>query len=254
MSKEKQDRFMTTLEVIHSMEEALKHRKALSVVRVGDGENICLAQYKVWPIKKILTTRWARLSRRTNWKGVRLPNVKLRDQLVVSINRADIVGIPYRRDKEILAKQKYLRPLTDRCFERYGIQPKRYCHTFVNRHMVEYEDFWNMLSGKKIAIISRWAGPFKKLVDKKYGNINISVVKTLRLDRYEDIPKVIKKMESVDCDLVFISAGVNACIVAERLASEQGRIAIDFGKSAIFMLKGNRKVRAWKPKERSKQT
>jgi hypothetical protein len=239
---------LTTFEVIDEIRKAMDEKKPLSVVRVGDGENICLTQYKVWPIHKTLSTRWAILSRRSNRKGVRLPNVKLRDQLIAAIKKADIVGIPYHKDKEILAKHQYLRPLTDTCFKKFNIHPKKLCHTFVNRHMVEHSEFWEMLKGKKAVVISRWAKDFKKLVDKRYDEFNIEIVKSIRMDRYEEIPKVLHKMESVDCDIVFISAGVNAVILAQKLAYEQGRIAIDFGKSAVFMVKGDRKVLPYDPK------
>lgn len=250
MEKNEQSNWLTTLEVIEEIKKSLDGKKPLSVVRVGDGENICLSQYKVWPIRKTLSTRWAKLSRTTNWKGVRLPNVRLRDQLVKSIKKASIVGIPYRADKEILAeKQEHLRSLTDACFKRFHIQPQKLCHTFVNRHMVEYPQFWQMLKGKRVVVISRWANDFKKLIGKRYKRLDIEIVKTIRMDRFGDIPKVLHKMKSVDCDIVFISAGVNAVILAQKLADKQGRIAIDFGKSAIFMVKGNRKVKPWKPKE-----
>lgn len=243
-----QQRMLTTRQVIARVAKALEEKRPLSVVRVGDGENICLAQYKVWPIRKTLDTRWARLSRRTGWKGVRLPNVALRDQLIQSIKRADIVGIPYEDDNEILAKRHTLRPLTDRCFRRYRIRPKAVCHTFVNRHMVEYEEFWEMLRGKRAVVISRWAGNLKRWVGKKYNEFDIDFAKLIRIDRFEEIPKVMRKMKGVECDIVLISAGVNAVILAERLAREQGRVAIDFGKSAVFMVKGDPKVRPWRPR------
>ncbi|HZG79046.1 MAG TPA: GT-D fold domain-containing glycosyltransferase, partial [Paenibacillus sp.] len=248
MDEPKREAMLSTEEVIERIRQAMADRKPLSVVRVGDGENICLAQYKVWSIRKTLGTRWAKLSRTTNWKGVRLPNVALRDQLIASIKKADIVGIPYENDQEILAKQHTLRPLTDRCFRRYKIRPKAVCHTFVNRHMVEYESFWEMLRGKRAVVVSRWAGSLKRWVGKKYNDFDIDFVKLIRIDRFEEIPKVLKKMERVDCDIVLISAGVNAVILADRLAREQGRIAIDFGKSAVFMVKGDRKVRPWRPR------
>ncbi|HZG56433.1 GT-D fold domain-containing glycosyltransferase [Paenibacillus sp.] len=248
MEEPKPQRMLTTLEVIRRIAKALEEKRPLSVVRVGDGENICLAQYKVWSIRKTLNTRWGKLSRRTNWKGVRLPNVELRDRLIASIKRADIVGIPYENDKEILAKPYTLRPLTDRCFRRYNIRPKAVCHTFVNRHMVEYEEFWEMLRGKKAVVISRWAGNLKRWVGKKYNDFDIDFTKLIRIDRYEEISKVVERMKGVECDIVLISAGVNAVILAERLAREQGRVAIDFGKSAVFMVKGDRKVRPWRPR------
>lgn len=258
MDEQREENWLTTRDVIHRIREALESKQPLSVVRVGDGENLCLAQSKVWPIRRVLSTRWAKLSRTTNWKGVRLPNLLLRDQLIRSIKKADIVGIPYENDTEILAKAKHLRPLTDRCFRKYGIRPKQLCHTFVNRHMVEYEEFWEMLRGKRVVVISRWARQFKNLVRKKYDELDINFVKLIRIDRFADISRVMDKCKSVECDIVFISAGVNAVILAQRLAEEQGRIAIDFGKSAVFMVSGNRKVRPWKPERQeahiSKQT
>ncbi|AOZ91958.1 GT-D fold domain-containing glycosyltransferase [Paenibacillus crassostreae] len=248
MGNPKEENWLTTLEVIAEIEMALNKKTPLSVVRVGDGENITLSQYKVWPIRKTLSTRWARISRTTHWKGVSLPNVRIRDRLITAIKKADIVGIPYYKDKEILAEQQYLRPLTDVCFKRYDIHPKRLCHTFVNRHMVEHQQFWEMLKGKRVVVISRWANEFKKLVVKSYDEFDIDIVKTISIHRYEQIPKVLFKMKSIDCDIVFISAGVNAVILAQKLAEEQGRIAIDFGKSAIFMVNRNRKVNPWEPK------
>jgi len=248
MDEPKREAWLSTEQVIERIRQAMDEKRPLSVVRVGDGENICLAQYKVWSIRKTLSTRWAKLSRTTNWKGVRLPNVALRNQLIASIKRADVVGIPYENDAEILAKQYTLRPLTDRCFRRYEIRPKALCHTFVNRHMVEHRAFWEMLRGKKAVVISRWAGDLKRWVGKKYDEFDIEFTKLIRIDRFEEIPKVMRKMESVECDIVLISAGVNAVILAERLAREQGRVAIDFGKSAVFMVKGVRKVRPWKPR------
>ncbi|NHN30197.1 GT-D fold domain-containing protein [Paenibacillus agricola] len=245
---EQDKKWLTTLDVIDEVRKAMEANRPLSVVRVGDGENICLAQYKVWSIRRVLSTRWAKLSRSTNRKGVRLPNVELRDRLIKSIKKADIVGIPYSKDMEILAEhQQHLRRLTDACFQRFDIVPEKLCHTFINRHMVEKQEFWELLNGKRVVIISRWADRFKKLVGTKYRGFDIEVVRTIRIDRYNEIPKVLRQMESVKCDIVFISAGVNAVILAQKLAEKQGRIAIDFGKSAVFMVTGNRKVKPWNP-------
>ncbi|MNI25358.1 hypothetical protein D3C73_790060 [compost metagenome] len=252
MDTQKREDWCTTLDVIDEIEKALAEKKPLSIVRVGDGENICLTQYKLWPIRTTLSTRWARLSRSTNWKGVRLPNIELRDQLIKAIKKADIVGIPYHNDKEILAEQKYLRPLTDACFNAFDIKPKKLCHTFVNRHMVEHQKFWEMLKGKKVVVISRWAKDFKKLVGDMYVKYDIEMVKSIRIDHFKEIPQVIRKMESLECDIVFISAGVNAVILAQKLAEKQGRIAIDFGKSAVFMVTKDKKVKPWNPQNLKK--
>src|SRR5690606_22682420 len=93
----------------------------------------------------------------------------------------------------------------------------------------------------------------KKWIGTKYNDFDINFTKLIRIDRFEEIPKVLRKMERVECDIVLISAGVNAVILAERLASEQGRVAVDFGKSAVFMVKGNRKVRPWRLRTNSER-
>lgn len=239
--------WLSTLEVICKIKDALDEKKPLSIVRVGDGENICLTQYKVWPIKRTLATRWAKLSRRSDQKGVRLPNKELLKKLVKSLKRADIVGIPYYNDPEIHADQMYLRTLTDEVFEKHDIRPNLLCHTFVNRHMVEYPEFWGMLRGKRVAFISRWGKDFRKLVNNQYSELDIQFVKVIRMKNFKKIPKVIRQMEKVNCDIVFISAGVNAVILAQKLAEEQNRVAIDFGKAAAFMLTGDSRVKPWKP-------
>ncbi|MNW22060.1 hypothetical protein D3C71_2233230 [compost metagenome] len=51
---------------------------------------------------------------------------------------------------------------------------------------------------------------------------------------------------------MFISAGVNAVILAQKLAEKQGRIAIDFGKSAVFMVTKDKKVKPWNPQNLKK--
>ncbi|MDQ1912285.1 GT-D fold domain-containing glycosyltransferase [Paenibacillus sp. GD4] len=253
MSRRKPKKWLKTVEVIARIKAAMEEKRPFSLVRVGDGENLCLAQYKIWPIRKVLATRWAQLSRTTNLKGVRLPNTRLRDQMIAAIKKADLVGIPHKQNKEILAKQSHLRPLTDACFAKYNIKPKDLCHTFVNRHMVEYQEFWEMLRGKKVVFISRWAKDFKKLVNEKYNVYDIKFIKAIKMSHYQEIPKVMAQMKSVQCDIVLISAGVNAVILAQKLAEEQGRVAIDFGKSAIFMITRDPKVKPFDPKEQSQE-
>ena len=145
-------------------------KKPFSLVRVGDGENIVLAQKGVWSIQKVLRTSWARKSRKTNKKGVKLPNIRLRNQMIRALRRASLVAIPHRHDNEIKADEKYLRPLTEKAFSRYKINPTHVCHTFINRHLPEKKEFWNMLRGKKVILISKWANQFNRYVEKNYPN------------------------------------------------------------------------------------
>lgn len=247
MNRVSNRKMLPTDQVIKLISRAVREKKPFCLVRVGDGENIVMAQSHVIPIEKIVRTRWGQLSRETNSKGIRLPNVEARDQIIKSLKRADIVGIPYYNDKEIQAPQKYLRNLTETCFKVHKIVPKQICHTFVNRHMVEKQKFWEMLRGRKVALITKWANSFAKLIAKEYGDFNIQIVAKIPLSKYEEIEETVRKMKDVQCDLILISAGVNSVILADLLARKQGRVAIDFGKSAMFMINRNRKrVRPWR--------
>ncbi|GAX92003.1 GT-D fold domain-containing glycosyltransferase [Effusibacillus lacus] len=238
---------LKTEEVIEIIDQAIRAKKPFSLVRVGDGENLVLAQQHVMPIKRVIRTRWGRRSRTTKTKGIRLPNTTARDRMIEAIKRADLVGIPDYNDGELKAPQKYLRPLTNKCFKAYGIRPKRVCHTLVNRHLVEKKSFWEMLRGRKVALISKWADSFADLVNKQYPEFNIKIVKRISFSQYNQIKDTVRRMKNVECDIVLISAGVNAVILAEKLAREQKRVAIDFGKSAMFMVQNNTdRLQPWK--------
>ncbi|WP_018131686.1 GT-D fold domain-containing protein [Effusibacillus pohliae] len=237
---------LSTEQVIQFIDQAVCKKVPFCLVRVGDGENIVLAQRFVMPINRVLKTRWGRLSQKTNRKGIRLPNERARDQMIEALKRADLVGIPHYEERELLAPQKYLRPLTDQCFKKYGIRPQFVCHTLVNRHLVEKKSFWEMLQGRRVAVISKWADPFAKLVEKEYGDFDIQIVARIPFSHYDQIDQTVREMKRVKCDIVLISAGVNAVILAEKLAREQGRVAIDFGKSAMFMVKRNARIRPWR--------
>ena len=223
-------------------------KKPFSLVRVGDGENIVLAQKGVWSIQKVLRTSWARKSRKTNKKGVKLPNIRLRNQMIRALRRASIVAIPHRHDKEIKADEKYLRPLTEKAFSRYKINPTCVCHTFINRHLPEKKEFWNMLRGKKVILISKWANQFNRYVEKNYPNHRIRIV-PVRFSNYRQMKWILRKVEPIKADIVLVSAGVNAVILVEKLARTQNRVALDFGKSPMLILKKDRRVHPWKPKK-----
>ncbi|MFC4768595.1 GT-D fold domain-containing glycosyltransferase [Effusibacillus consociatus] len=240
-------RMLNTEEVIEKIDHAIRSKQPFCLVRVGDGENLVLAQEKVMPIDQVIRTRWGRRSRETKSKGISLPNLKARDKMIRAIKQADLVGIPYYKDRELRAPQIYLRSLTNKCFKTYGIRPKQVCHTLVNRHLVEKQSFWQMLRGRRVTVISKWADSFAKLVEKEYADFQIQFVAKIPFSHYDQIEQTVRRMEKVDCDIVLISTGVNAVILAEKLARRQGRVAIDFGKSAMFMIQRKKdRVRPWK--------
>ncbi len=246
MGKIKKRPFLSNHEVLSIIEQHMNEKKPLSLIRIGDGENIVLAQKRVWPIRKVLRTKWARESRRSNQKGVRLPNIRLRNKMIRALRRATIVAIPRKHDKEIQASQRVLRPLTEKCFKKYKIKPKRVCHTFINRHLPEKQAFWEMLRGKKVILISKWAKKFRKYVKRNYRNYNIKI-KPVRFSNFKQIKPVLRRVKRMKADLVLVSAGVSALILVDKLAHIQQRVAVDFGKSPMLILQKDRRVKPWKP-------
>ncbi|MEX2414556.1 MAG: GT-D fold domain-containing glycosyltransferase, partial [Paenibacillaceae bacterium] len=66
-------RYLLLPSVVRRIQYAIQHKRAFSLVRIGDGENIVLAQKTVWPLRKVLREPWAIRSNRGH-KGVNLPN------------------------------------------------------------------------------------------------------------------------------------------------------------------------------------
>lgn len=246
MARKKKRKFLSNDEVLSIIGKRLEKGKPFSLIRIGDGENICLAQKKVWSIKKVLRSEWAQNSRKSNVKGVKLPNLRLRDKMIRAIRRADIVGIPHKNEKEILANKKYLRSLTEKCFQKYKLDPPNICHTLVNRHLPEKKAFWDLLKDRNVMVISKWAKAFRKHVRKTYPSHNIKII-PVKFDNFSQIDKVLKKIKPIDADIVLVSAGVNALVLVDKLKRTQKRIAIDFGKSAMFMVKHKKRIHPWVP-------
>lgn len=247
MARIKNRKFLTHRKILSMITRRMKAKKPFSLVRVGDGENIVLAQKGIWSIKKVLRTGWARRSRKSNKKGVRLPNIKLRNQMIRALRRASVIGIPRQHEKEIKASKKYLRPLTEKAFKKYKIKPKQVCHTFINRHLPEDRAFWDMLKGKRVILISTWAHPFKNYVKKYYPKHRIRII-PIRFSNYRQMNKILKQVKPIKADIILVSAGVNAVVLVEKLARLQKRVAIDFGKSPMLILKRDRRIKPWKPK------
>ncbi|MCH1639026.1 GT-D fold domain-containing glycosyltransferase [Paenibacillus timonensis] len=94
--------YLETQDLLKRIEDAIENRKPFSLVRIGDGENLVMAQHHVWPLSKVLQERWAMKANRGE-KGVTLPNLPLRNAVVSSVKRATVVGILPAGDASINA-------------------------------------------------------------------------------------------------------------------------------------------------------
>lgn len=217
-------------EIISRLRTALAEKRPYSLVRIGDGENFVLSQDSVYTMEQTLQQLWVQEANKGR-KGVKLPNIPLRDQLVTAIREADIVGVLAQNDKVIRAHPNHKRVLTNRIFQHFGLQPKAVCNAIVNRELIHYQPFWQMLAeqGARVVPVSRWAGGTKqKLIRQPF---NLTIPFTLPFERnemMEDTLQVLEKRKD-EYDIVLASCGVNAVVLAHQVAARIGKIGVDFG-------------------------
>lgn len=229
--------YLETGDLLRHIEEAVKNRKPFSLVRIGDGENLVMSQHEVWPISKVLQERWAIKANRGE-KGVTLPNLPLRNAVVSSVRKASVVGILPAGDDTINAPDYLKRPLTDQVFAHYKLQPAKVCHAGVNRELARMKEFWSLLSGRRILVITREAQKIKERLREEPYKQNI--VHALSFNQWQDYRNTLKWVvdHKNSFDLALISCGVNAVVLAERTAALTGKVALDFGKANNIILKG----------------
>ncbi|WP_342554806.1 GT-D fold domain-containing glycosyltransferase [Paenibacillus sp. FSL R7-0652] len=229
--------YLEMQEVLDQLETALREQRPFSLVRVGDGENIVMSQETVWPMEQVLQERWA-VKANLGQKGLRLPNLKMRDEVASSLKRATIVGVLPRGDSMIKAPDYLKRPLTDMIFAHYGISPALTCHACVNRELVQVPRFWQMLAGKRVLLVTRELEELQAALIKEPYHLNL--VSSIPFDNYDQMDETLEWIQAHkdDFDVALFSCGVNAVILAERTAALTGKVAIDFGKANNMILKG----------------
>lgn len=238
---------LSELEVLRRIHKALREKKSFSLVRIGDGENIILAQGKFLTNQEIEDSYWVQQGRRTGGKGVDLPNLTLRNRMLAGIRQADIVGICRQQNDEVAAPTRFKRELTNKIFDYYRLQPPALCYVFCNRKMVAYRYFWKILHQYRTLLISKWADRYARLIKKKYASLPPQIVGTIDFQHYDQIPAVLKKAGKFDFDLALISAGVNAVILAPAIAKRYRKAAVDFGKTMMYTVRPNNRLRPWAP-------
>ncbi|MDQ0657875.1 GT-D fold domain-containing glycosyltransferase [Paenibacillus sp. W2I17] len=223
--------------VLDQLEAAVLEERPLSLVRVGDGENIVMSQETVWTTEQVLQERWA-IKANLGQKGLRLPNIQLRDEVAASLQRASIVGVLPRGDTTIKAPDYLKRPLTDMLFAHFGISPPLTCHACVNRELAQNPRFWQMLAGKRVLLVTRETQELRAaLVRDPY---HLDIVSALPFDSYDQMQETLEWIQTNQhtFDVALFSCGVNAVVLAERTAALAGKVAIDFGKANNIILKG----------------
>ena len=228
---------LTQAQVLQRIAHALKTKSPFSLVRVGDGENLVLAQETVWPLDAVLKEPWA-VKANEGKKGLRLPNLPLRDAVADALRKADIVGILPFGDKTIHAPDYLKRPLTERVFRHFRIVPKAVCHACVNRMLATDPMFWKTLAGRRLAVVTRHADAAKRIIEGRFRGVKVTLV--YPFNDYSQMEPALKTLTDGRnlYDIALISCGVNAVVLAQRTAERTGKVALDFGKALHIIAKG----------------
>lgn len=239
---------LSTLDVLSQVKNALKEKKPFSIVRIGDAENIIMAQRVIFSDAELAGLKWLNDPQyNTGERGVSLPNIEQRDRTVNAVHNASIVGICKKYHDELIADKSIKRELTDKLFDYYKFCPKKLCYVFVNRKIVSQRLFWELLHNYKVLLISRWAPLYWDLLKRTYQSLRPQIVGWIDITNYNQIDHVLDRAGEYDFDLALISAGTSAIILAPELAKRYGKVAIDFGHVMAFTLTKDPRVAPWKP-------
>ncbi|MFB4163991.1 GT-D fold domain-containing glycosyltransferase [Alteribacillus sp. JSM 102045] len=224
---------LTTEQVINRVKVSLEQKTPLTLVRIGDGENIILAQDSVWPLNRLYKETWVKQAQKGK-KGVSIPNIQLRDEMVKAIKKADIVGLLPENDQIIDAPDYLKRPLTEAVFKHFKINPETTCEATVMRECINNLKFWNLFKGKKVLVIYEHAKLWTSTLRKKYG---VNVTMAIPFTHYKQMSSCLDIIQKSahKFDVVLLACGVNSVVLAHEIVKRTGKIAIDFGKPAKFM-------------------
>ncbi|WP_110927979.1 GT-D fold domain-containing glycosyltransferase [Bacillus massiliglaciei] len=224
-------------EVIDLIQTALQEQKPFSLVRIGDGENLVLAQESIMSIPDILKEPWA-IKANNGQKGVRLPNASLKKLMIEAVQNASVVGVLPPNDTTIMAPSYLKRPLTDQIFNYHNIRPKYTCHACLNRELAKNPEFWDGLKGKRVLIIYQFAEQLKNILIKEPYNLDVTL--TIPFSYYGQMTETFRKIiDNKDkFDIALICCGVNAVVLAQKTTELSGKVAVDFGKASNILIKG----------------
>ncbi|MDQ0857339.1 GT-D fold domain-containing glycosyltransferase [Bacillus sp. V2I10] len=225
-------------EVIQLIGNALNEKEPFSLVRIGDGENLVMSQNTVMNIQDVLREPWV-IKANNGQKGVKLPNASLRDLMIEAIRKANVVGVLPQNDTIIQAPSHLKRDLTDKIFSYYKINPEYTCHACLNRELAKEPEFWKILKGKKILIIYQFADQLKNILQSEPYKLEITM--TIPFSHYNQMTDTLGKIKANkdEFDIALICCGVNAVVLAHKIAELTGKVGLDFGKASNILIKGS---------------
>lgn len=212
-------------EVGDQLLHAMNTHSPLSVVRLGDGELLTLAQESVMNEEQVRKEGYF-----LSYAGVHIPDLAARDQLVHAIRKATIVGIP-------ILRMANFQPFAFAVFKAHGIDYRQLKLTSSTINYSLYlEGFLSrILANRRVLIVGNTAPELSQVLSNR--GIHVAGV-VAPVNGIPDIPRVMNEISAHDYDIALVGAGIPAVIIVEQIASEHGKVAIDFGHLADSFIKG----------------
>ncbi|TBL78636.1 GT-D fold domain-containing glycosyltransferase [Paenibacillus thalictri] len=226
-----ESKMLSSGELMDKILEALRCKQPLSVVSVGATESFVMAQYTLMPEEEFMKHSEAVIANKGEksgflHRGVRFPNVQLRDEVVEAVRQADIIGY------NTLIRFKDAGRLTERVFNAYGIQPKYIYEAYLRRVIMfsQKDKFDQMLAGRKVLLIGSPAQQVRDTLNKTRKHaLGFEIVGTVAIDEYEDVPEAKNQIDRYEFDLCLLAAGTNALILSAYISKVHGKVAFDLG-------------------------
>jgi len=207
-------------EVYLCMKEALSKKKKFSLVRLGDGEALTLAQQKVMPVAEVAKRRFLR------YAGVVVPDLRGRDRLAFSIKKADIIGIPINLMPDFLPL--LLKAFAANHIDSHSMNLTNACINYFLYQSGRLKEL--LLDGKPKVLVIGNKGKGLTEVFKREGVRVVAII--AQVYGLRDINRVVKLSQRYTFDIALVGAGVAAVVICERIANLQNKIALDIGHVA----------------------
>ncbi len=218
-------KLMGAPEVGEQIIEAMNTRSPLSVVRLGDGELLTLAQESVLSEEQVRRDGYF-----LSYAGVHIPDLNARDQLLYAIQKASIVGIP-------ILRMTNFQPFAFAVFKAHGINYRhlRLTSSTINYSLYLEGHLTRILTNRSILIVGNTAPELSQFLSSK--GMQVAGV-VAPVNGMQDIPRVMSEIAAYDYDIALVGAGIPAVIIVQQIASQHGKVAIDFGHLADSFIKG----------------
>jgi len=218
-------RLLSPAEVAASLREALDARRPFSVVRLGDGELLTLSQDTVLPADEV-----RRRGDFLGYAGVEVPDLAARDALAAAIGRASVVGVPKQRLRNF-------QPLLVPALNAFGMDHRslRLTSSIINYGLFYEGHLRPLLEGRKVLVVGNHAEELRQVMERQ---LPASVQAVAPVRGMKDVDRVLDSIRPLDFDIALVSAGVAAVPIAQRIAGEMGKVALDFGHLADLLIRG----------------